>query len=453
MTRAAENTPTPRNVSRAVVIKAGDLFVLSEQSGAIPKDNQDGFGFYYHDCRYLDGYNIEFSGTTPNTLVTTAHRGSIAEFELTNEDLHIAEHTKVASQTFGISLRRIIDGDDLTVHDLFTIANYDVQDHELPMSLSFHSQFEDIFEIRGLHPQKTGQPNDPEWRDRVLVLSYSGADGIERRVEVHFDPAPQKTSQSTAHYVFHLQAGERQKLKLSFCIIETREQAQGPAQLHSNPSQVSSGIDQKSSDWLSGCADVITDHPGLNRVLKRSLMDLGILQSSLQGHRFFSAGLPWYGALFGRDSITAALQMLAYEPRIAEDTIRLLAKYQGTRNDDWRDEEPGKILHELRRGELANLNEIPQTPYYGAVDSTPLFLILVGEHANWTGDLSLFREIQPHVERALQWIDHGGAEPKGKYLSYASKSSKGLGNQGWKDSGVSIMNADGSPGDAPHIAG
>lgn len=426
------------------MIKAGDLFVLSEQSGAIPAENQDGFGLYYHDCRYLDGYNIQFSGTTPNILVTTAHRGSMSEFELTNEDLQIAEHTDVASQTFGISLRRIIDGDQLTVHDVFTIANYDVQEHDLPMSLGFHSNFEDIFEIRGLHPKKVGKPKDPEWREGVLILSYSGADGIERRVEVHFDPTPQKNSESTGHYVFHLQAGERRQLKLSLCVIESRQQSQAAARLKSNPEQARSGIEQKSSVWLSGNADVITDHHGLNRVLKRSLMDLGILQSSLQGYRFFSAGLPWYGALFGRDSITAALQTLAYEPQIAEDTIRLLAQYQGTRNDDWRDEQPGKILHELRQGELANLNEIPQTPYYGSVDSTPLFLILVGEHANWTGDLSLFKDIQQHVERALEWIDHGVAEPKGKYLSYASKSSKGLGNQGWKDSGVSIMNADGS---------
>ncbi len=444
MASAAENHPTPRNVSRAVVIKAGDLFVLSDHSGAIPAGNEDGFGLYYHDCRYLDGYNIQFSGTTPNILVTTAHRGSMSEFELTNEDLHLAEQANVASQTFGVALRRIIHGDQLTVHDVFTIANYDVQDHDLPMSLSFHSNFEDIFEIRGLHPKKTGEANAPEWRDGVLVLSYSGADGIERRVEVHFDPKPQKNSESTGHFLFHLQAGERQQLKLSFCVIETREQSQAPARLKSNAGKASNGIEQKSSDWLSRYADVMTDHPGLNRVLKRSLIDLGILQSSLQGHRFFSAGLPWYGALFGRDSITAALQTLAYEPQIAEDTIRLLAQYQGTRNDDWRDEQPGKILHELRQGELANLNEIPQTPYYGSVDSTPLFLILVGEHANWTGDLSLFKDIRQHVQRALEWVDRGGAEPKGKYLSYASKSSKGLGNQGWKDSGVSIMNADGS---------
>ena len=178
--------------------------------------------------------------------------------------------------------------------------------------------------------------------------------------------------------------------------------------------------------------------------MRRSLLDLLVLRSSLDNLAFVSAGLPWYGALFGRDSIIAALETLAYDSEIAAQTIRLLARYQGTKTDEWRDEQPGKILHELRRGELANLNEIPQTPYYGAVDSTPLFLILIGEHANWTGDLSLFNELRQNVERALHWIDDYGDEGKNGYLSYASKSSKGLGNQGWKDSGDSIMNADGS---------
>ena len=164
----------------------------------------------------------------------------------------------------------------------------------------------------------------------------------------------------------------------------------------------------------------------------------------MQGLEYFSAGLPWYGALFGRDSIISSLQTLAFEPRIAEQTLRLLAKYQGTQINEWRDEQPGKILHELRVGELAHLNEIPQTPYFGSVDSTPLFLILVARHAKWTGDLSVFQELKPTVEKAFAWITKYGDMTESGYLEYDSKSSKGLGNQGWKDSGDSIVNADGT---------
>jgi glycogen debranching enzyme len=438
------SSAAPRNVARAVVSKAGDVFFLSERNGELPADNQDGFGLYYHDCRYLDGYRIRFSGTPPNVLVSAANRGSIAEFELTNEQLQVPDAKSIPVQTFGVHIQRVIDGDRLTVHDLITIDNYDVQSHELPLSFDFESHFEDLFEIRGLHPKKIGRENKPEWRDGVLVLSYSGADGVLRRTEVHFEPTPTKSSGNSAEYHLKLNAGQREQLNISFEIVETRERPAIGKRFRSKPDEVAHGIDRASHHWLAGCAEVQSNSVQLTRVMQRSLLDLGILRSELDGYHYFAAGLPWYGALFGRDSIISALQTLAYAPTIAEETIRLLAKYQGTKNDDWRDEEPGKILHELRRGELANLNEIPQTPYYGAVDSTPLFLILVGEHANWTGDLGLFKDIRQHVDRALHWMDHGGAHPNGKYLSYASKSSKGLGNQGWKDSGDSVMNSDGS---------
>ena len=444
MTHSAETSAAPRNVARAVVTKAADVFFISEQNGGVPPGNQDGFGLYYHDCRYLDGYRMRFAGTAPNVLVSTANQASIAQFELTSEELHLAGGKVVPPQTFGAQLRRVIDGDGLIVHDVLTIDNYDVQEHHLPLSLEFESRFEDLFEIRGLHPKKIGREENPQWLDGVLVLSYAGADGVVRRVEVHFDPAPSKSSGQRAEYELALHAGERQQLKISFQLVETQQKPRALQPVRSNVDQVALGIGREAHNWLSNYAQVSTNSFHLNRVIERSLLDLGALKSSLDGQSFFAAGLPWYGALFGRDSIISALQTLAFEPQIAEQTIRLLAKYQGATNDAWRDEEPGKILHELRRGELANLNEIPQTPYYGSVDSTPLFLILVGEYANWTGEYRLFKDIGEHVERALRWIDHGGAEPNGKYLSYACKSSKGLGNQGWKDSGNSVMNADGS---------
>ena len=443
MADSPENVNTPRNIARAVVIKAGDLFFLSEQNSEVPAGNQDGFGLYYHDCRFLDGYNIAIAGSSPNVLVSSADRGSVAEFELTNETIRLTDKNIIPPQTFGIALRRMLDGDEIRVHDLLTIDNYDVKTHELPLSFSFQSKFEDIFEIRGLHPKKIGRANEPKWREGALILSYSGADGVTRQLDIHFEPQPDKSSGQTAEYQLTLGPGERRQLKFSFHVFESRQQPHAPGQNSTSP-LVPTSIHPQSHEWQSKRAEIHSDSDSLNRVAKRSLADLGILQSWLDGYRFFSAGLPWYGALFGRDSIISALQALAYDPQIAEHTIRLLAKYQGTKTDHWRDEEPGKILHELRRGELANLNEIPQTPYYGAVDSTPLFLILIGEHANWTGDLRLFSDMRQHIERALHWIDTGGADTDGKYLSYASRSSKGLGNQGWKDSGHSIMNADGS---------
>jgi glycogen debranching enzyme len=199
-----------------------------------------------------------------------------------------------------------------------------------------------------------------------------------------------------------------------------------------------------SDDWVNGATQLRSDDRRLDRIVDRSLRDLHMLATSLRGHRYFAAGVPWYVTLFGRDAIISALEALAFLPDRAEDTLRLLAAFQGTKEDHWRDEEPGKIMHELRVSEMARLNEIPQTPYYGTVDATPLFLVLLARHAHWTGRLDLFTELEPHVKAALSWIDGAIAAGGTGYLAYATKSGSGLTNQGWKDSGDSVMNQDGS---------
>lgn len=434
----------PRSVARAIVIKDEDIFFLAEHDGGVPEGNQDGFGLYYHDCRYLNGYTLRIAGTAPNALGSTAERGSVAQFELTNEKLQLSAGHFIPEQTFGITLQRVIDSAECAVHDRFMVRNYSVNQHEVSFSFEFNADFEDIFEIRGINAKTIGHKDSPEWRDGVLVLSYRGADKIHRQLEIHPDRKPHKFSSSGAEFRVDIAPGESTNIGFSLRIRETNEVAPKTQHRVSDQRPVAEALDRRSETWLSKYASVTSSSRLLNEVVRRSLLDLLVLRSSLDDLAFISAGLPWYGALFGRDSIIAALETLAYDPEIADQTIRLLAKYQGTKTDEWRDEQPGKILHELRRGELANLNEIPQTPYYGSVDSTPLFLILIGEHANWTGDLGLFRAVQENVERALYWIDHYGDEGKSGYLSYASKSSKGLGNQGWKDSGDSVMNADGS---------
>jgi glycogen debranching enzyme len=168
----------------------------------------------------------------------------------------------------------------------------------------------------------------------------------------------------------------------------------------------------------------------LDQLLDRSFRSLRILQARLGDDTYFAAGVPWFVTLFGRDSLVTALQMLAYRPDIAEQTLRLLARYQGTRENDWRDEEPGKILHELRVGELANLERIPQTPSYGTVDATPLFLILVAQHAAWTGSLRVFQDLRSHIDRALRWMDTYGERHASGYLSYDSRAQEKQVNQG-----------------------
>jgi glycogen debranching enzyme len=194
---------------------------------------------------------------------------------------------------------------------------------------------------------------------------------------------------------------------------------------------------------------VRTDDILLGEVLRRSFTDLQLLRSSLGGHTFVSAGLPWFCALFGRDSLVASLQLLPYDPQLAASTLRLLATYQGDRVDEWRDEEPGRILHELRVGEMARSGEIPHSPYYGTIDATALFLLVLARQASWTGDLGLFTELRANVDRALEWIATYGDGDGDGYLEYRSSSEHGLVNQGWKDSGDAIVEESGAIAEPP----
>jgi glycogen debranching enzyme len=185
-------------------------------------------------------------------------------------------------------------------------------------------------------------------------------------------------------------------------------------------------------------------------VFQRALLDLRLLRSRLGGLHYFAAGIPWFATLFGRDAATVAIQTLPYGPLMAGETLQLLARYQATACDAYRDAEPGKILHELRSGELAQSDAIPQSPaYYGTIDATPLFLILLAEYVNWSGDLELARTLRPNLDLALAWLD-GYADHDGDgYFDYAGKYATGLINQGWKDSGNAIVDASGELAEPP----
>ena len=173
--------------------------------------------------------------------------------------------------------------------------------------------------------------------------------------------------------------------------------------------------------------------PLFERVFDRARLDLHLLRSSLDGDDYFAAGVPWFATLFGRDSATVAIQTLPYGSVVGRDTLRLLARYQARAVDAYRDAEPGKILHEYRMGELARLGAVPQSPaYYGTVDATPLFLILLSEYVRWSGDLALARELAPNVEAALGWMAHAIDDGDG-YIVYRGRYPNGLVNQGWKD--------------------
>jgi glycogen debranching enzyme len=255
------------------------------------------------------------------------------------------------------------------------LKNFGREAVQLSLRLTFGSDFEDVFTIRGLMGKKRGTPTRPLWKDGCLFFSYRGADQVARSLTIHFSPTADGEEGTTATFKVALQPGESWELGISLALAESEEasapQPCSPVERHLE--KIKHALDQSSNKWLSHETAVESNSLLLNQVVRRSLLDLHVLESSLKGDRFFAAGVPWFVILFGRDSLITALQTLAYDPDIARDTLQLMAQYQGSRIDHWRDEEPGKIPHELRVGELARLQEIPIPLTMGRSTPPPSF--------------------------------------------------------------------------------
>jgi glycogen debranching enzyme len=430
------------SIADAVVIKDGEPFFLCPPDGQVPVGDDHGFGFYHHDTRFLAGYEIAVAGVAPDELAATAVTADRMELELTMPSVDLDEGRTIGKERLAVHWTRRLDGARPRLRDRVTIRSYDPDPVRLPVRLAFAADFADVFAIRGLLDERPGRIHEPEWRGDQLSFAYDGKDGVRRSVEVRVDPKPDhRAADGSCDLVLEIDGRGSASLDVDIRLLE---------ELHGDATPIERRIGGRRSDEseAASAADawpvrVTSDSLALDRVIARSLEDLVTLRSELDGRRFYAAGIPWFSTLFGRDSLIAAYQTLAFDPSIAADTLRLLAGRQGTKDDDFRDEEPGKILHELRIGELARLGEVPQSPYYGSIDATPLFLIVLAQHARWSGSLDLFHELRGNAERALDWIDRTIAASDLGFLAYRSTTKRGLVNQGWKDSGDAIVTADG----------
>lgn len=434
-----------------MVAKNGNLFFLTRPDGSVPLIQNHGYGLYYHDCRYLKGYRLQIEGQDLNPLIANARRGYSAVVELSNPAIRPETENSVPMGAVGVKMLRVIDAGELVMHDRITFKNYSRNRICLEASLDLVADFSDVFAVRGLLPIRPGRLFEPVWKNNRLHFLYYGADGVYRSLAVHFSPAPSRREETTAYFDIELQPRENRYLLVTFFIEEKREQRDLEIEKaeQSDLPGIEDYFESAAQMWLADQTEIHSDSLALNAILDRSLRDLRTLRSHLHGEEFFAAGVPWYVTLFGRDSLITALQTLAYNYRIADDTLRLLARFQGREENAWRDEQPGKIPHELRIGELAHIGEVPHSPYYGSVDATPLFLHLVVEYSRWTGDLEVFEQLREPVDRALAWLaDYGDPDGDG-FVEYSGGSERGLINQGWKDSGDAIVHLDGSEAEPP----
>lgn len=292
-------------------------------------------------------------------------------------------------------------------------------------------------------PDVHGEKASTAWRDNALIFTYRGKDDVVRTTTISLSHQIESKHETSAQFTLHLLPGACETVKVEMTLSESR-QGTKPSVTKADIVGARSRIQQNTATFRDERVHVRTDDRILDDILEQSFADLLMLRTPQDDEVYFAAGIPWFTTLFGRDSLISALFVLPYHSQMAERTLRLLAKHQGRQVDEWRDEEPGKILHEFRVGELANLNQIPDTPYYGSIDATPLFLILLARHAAWTGRLDLFQELHANVDAALEWITKYGerAHIEG-YVSYHSEPGDLLINQGWKDSGDGIIDHDG----------
>jgi glycogen debranching enzyme len=444
----------PTNVeslAHAIVMKKDNLFFLADPSGDVPMTDNHGLGLYYHDCRYLNGYELTLDGLAPVGLSASAAVGAVGVFSLTNRELVLSSGDTIAKEELGLTWHRVLASETPALVDELRFENFSLKPVKFSVTLAFRSAFEDLYVVRGLAKPPRGDLDRPRWNGDVLRLAYHGYDGITRAVSISSDPAPDERSEASTTFHLALDPGQRQTIGVSLALDESK----GPG--HARPGSrraeiVHSTADiNRQKDLTVEITKISGNGSALDQLMDRSFRGLEVLRTHLEGDEYFAAGVPWFVTLFGRDSLITALQMLPYHSGIAEQTLRLLAQYQGRGQDDERDEQPGKILHELRIGELANLNAIPQTPSYSTVDATPLFLILLAQHARWTGSLRVFQDLRPCVDLALEWIDVTLSRYPRGYLAYESKTGTRMkmANKGWKDSGNAIMNKDGTSAKPP----
>ncbi|MFL5894237.1 MAG: glycogen debranching N-terminal domain-containing protein [Thermoleophilaceae bacterium] len=425
------------DINDSVVIKEENLFLVSEADGSIPIEGFHPFGLYYNDCRFLSGWELEVMGEQPRLLVCSAASGDSSEHELTNRELTVQRGRRVPPQTLQIRLEREILRGRL-LDERIVLNSFDPQPLEVDVRIRLRGGFEPMMWIRGMAPDF--RPKRPQARTRGdgMTIAVTGRDGVERSLTTVTRPRPREAAGDRLSWRLRLRRGKPQTIALRHAVSDG-ESIKKPA-----PPPLARRRRSRAGTEPA-VMTIQSDDQLFDRILERSLADLRLLRSRLRRQRYYAAGIPWYATVFGRDTLITAIEMLAYDRRIAEDTIRLLARNLGTKIDDRRDEEPGKVLHEVRVGELSNLDLVPFARYYGSVDSTPLFLCLLAEHADWSGDLGLFHEMAKPVDAALEWIDRYADLDGDGLLEYRRRSPDGLRNQGWKDSEDGVVDERGRP--------
>jgi glycogen debranching enzyme len=428
---------------RPRTLKHGDIFGVFDHNGDVVGGPGSPEGVFYRDTRRLSYFYLTIDGARPMLLSSTLRDDNATlTCDLTNPDL-LDRNGRLVLKHDLIHLRRSRFLWQGACFERIAIVNFDEHTRRTRISFSFGSDFADIFEVRGTKREKRGEPHAPEVIGNGVVLRYTGLNRAMFETSLHFDPAP--TSLTGSEAVFELELEPR---RTTLLFLEVR--CNGPKHFNRREFFIALRDARRALRASSSRAtSIVSSNDIFNEALRRSVSDLYMLVTDTPQGPYPYAGIPWFSTAFGRDALITALQTLWLDPSIARGVLRYLAVHQATEFNAAADAEPGKILHEVRRGEMAELGEVPFRHYYGSIDSTPLFVTLAGAYLMRTGDLELMRELWPNIAAALQWIDNYGDRDHDGFVEYGRRAAGGLINQGWKDSEDSICHAGGRLAEAP----
>ncbi len=424
-----------------LAIHQGHTVLITEPDGQMfwPTDK----GLYFFDTRMISAYSLYANGQVWDLLNSGAPSYYAARIFLTNKAFP-SESGDIPARTLSLVLSRAIDGG---MHEMYEVTNYGRLPAHFNLEIAIRSDFADVFEVKAARIVRRGRINSM-WADDgggILTAGYRNGEfyrGLRIRA---LAPTPAVYANGRISFAISLNPGESWLGSMLYDLMDGERTFEAPAECLMNGGN-RQGVDLQA--WRDGLMKLESSNDAFERLFNQAVEDMAALRLPIEhegGTEFIpAAGLPWFVALFGRDTLIASLQTITLNPEFARGTLTVLGAWQAKARDDYRDAEPGKILHELRLGELATLKLIPHTPYYGTADATPLYLVTL--HAAWraTGDLDLVRHHLAVAEGCLAWIDEYGDRDKDGFQEYGTRSGAGYENVGWKDSGEAVVNLDGS---------
>jgi glycogen debranching enzyme len=428
------------------VLKHGDSFAVFDPRGDIVPSEASEEGVYHDGTRFLSRYELRLFGQQPLLLSSTVSVDNLLfEADLTNPDLRRDGVVVIGRGDINICRTRMLW--NARCLERIQVTNYRLDHLEVPVSLHFDADFADVFEVRGTRRARRGD-RLPDESGEGYLMRYRGLDDRERRATVHWNHRPDRGGQNRVMWMLSLEPMATATLDVSVS-YEADGQVSASLSDVSFDSVLAIKKGARSRAPHEFCCQLASSSPIFNRWLERSSADLQIMMTDTPHGSYPYAGIPWFSTPFGRDGVITAFEMLWLNPDVARGVLSFLAKTQATSVDDARDARPGKILHELRGGEMAALGEVPFGRYYGSCDVTPLFVMLADAYYHRAGDLAFIDQLWPHIVRALEWMETSGDLDGDGFIEYARQSETGLVQQGWKDSHDSVFHADGSFAEPP----